>query len=107
MSIYVIVTRDFTSRAQQRVNTLSGLVALVSNTILCYILIPRFGINGAAMATAVSYAAGSAFLISVFLKVSRLPLSDLIVPQENDVRYFVEVLKKLAKKLPGGASPTP
>lgn len=104
MSIYVIVTRDFTSRAQQRVNTLSGLVALISNSILCYILIPRFGINGAAMATAFSYAAGSAFLISVFLKVSGLRLADLIIPQGDDFRYIGEVLVKLMKRLPGTAT---
>ena len=29
MSIFVIITRDFTARQKQRVNTVSGLLALV------------------------------------------------------------------------------
>ena len=31
MAIFVIITRDFTARQKQRVNTVSGLLALVAN----------------------------------------------------------------------------
>ncbi len=107
MSIYVIVTRDFTSRAKQTINTTSGLVALISNAILCYLLIPRFGITGAAMSTAISYFAGCVVLIAVFLRESGLPLSDLLIPKRGDVEYFVSVIKKIAKRIPGAGSILP
>lgn len=104
MSIYVIVTRDFTSRAQQAINTYSGLVALVVNAILCWVWIPKYGITGAAMATTVAYAAACVVLVAVFLRESGLPLLDLLVPQREDVRYAVSVLKKVAKRIPGAGS---
>jgi stage V sporulation protein B len=107
MSIYVIVTRDFTSRAQQTVNTTSGLIALVTNTALCWLLIPPYGITGAAMATAIAYLSACLVLMTVFVRESGLPLGDLLVPKRGDVEYFVEVLKKIAKKIPGAAALLP
>ncbi len=107
MSIYVIVTRDFTSRAQQAVNTVSGLIALIVNAGLCWTLIPLYGINGAAMSTAIAYAAAAVVLLTVFLRESRIPIGDLFVPKREDVEYFVGVLRKVAKKIPGAASLIP
>jgi hypothetical protein len=45
MAIFVILTRSFTARGKQRVNTASGIVALVVNVLNLY-LIPRYGITG-------------------------------------------------------------
>ena len=107
MSMYVIITRDFTSRAKQRINTTSGLIALISNAVLCYLLIPRYGIVGAAMATATSYGAACVVLVAFFMKESRLGLVDLFVPKRADFEYFIRVLKKMAKRIPGAAAVLP
>jgi O-antigen/teichoic acid export membrane protein len=101
MSIYVIVTRDFTSRAKQRINTLSGLAALGSNIALNLILIPSHGVIGAAMATALSYTIGLILLLSFFLYESGVPLRALIIPTREDLEYFADVAKKLLKRVPG------
>ncbi len=103
MSIYVIVTRDFTSRAKQRINTMSGLVALGSNAALNLVLIPSHGIVGAAMATALSYTAACVVLISFFLYESGLSLKDVIIPTKGDVEYYIDVLTRMARKVPGAA----
>jgi O-antigen/teichoic acid export membrane protein len=107
MSIYVIVTRDFTSRAKQRINTVSGLVALASNAVLNVLLIPPLGIVGAAMATAFSYAAACVVLIVFFLRESGLTLSDLIIPTGEDIKYFIDVGTRLARRVPGAAKYLP
>ncbi len=103
MSIYVIVTRDFTSRAKQRINTMSGLVALGSNAILNVLMIPTMGIVGAAMATAISYAAACLVLITFFLRESGLSLRDVIIPKRSDVDYYAEVLTMMARRIPGAS----
>jgi len=107
MSMFVIITRDFTSRAEQRINTLSGLVALITNATLCYFLIPPLGIVGAAMATAAAYTAACAVLVAFFLAESGLSLGELFVPKRDDFEYFVGVLKKLAKRIPGATAVLP
>ena len=52
MSIFVIITRDFTARGKQRVNTAAGLLALATNIALNVYLIPRQGIVGASLRSA-------------------------------------------------------
>ncbi len=99
MSIYVIITRDFTSRAEQGINTFSGVIALVVNATFNYVLIPRYGIVGAAVATAVSYAAGCVTLVWFFLRESGFPLTQILIPRREDVDYFGEVLRGVRRRV--------
>jgi len=88
MAIFVMITRDFTARSRQVVNTVSGLVALVVNVALNIYLIPRYGIVGAAFATAVAYWAACVILIRFFCLESGLSWASVLVPTAEDFRYF-------------------
>jgi O-antigen/teichoic acid export membrane protein len=94
MAIFVIVTRDFTSRGKQRVNTAAGILALVVNIALNLTMIPRYGIVGAAIATAIAYTGACVILIAFFRAESRLSLSDVLVPKREDVDYFVGAVRR-------------
>ncbi len=94
MSLYVIITRDFTSRGRQQVNIVAGLLALASNVGLDILLIPRIGIVGGAVATAVSYSSACLLLIIFFLLDSRLSLLDLLIAKSDDVRYFRDLAQR-------------
>jgi len=107
MSIYVIVTRDFTSRAKQNINTISGLVALGSNVLFNWMFIPPYGVIGAAMATALSYTAGLVLLLAFFMWESGVRLRDLIIPRRDDFAYAVGVLRSVVKRIPGAAALLP
>ena len=88
MSIFVIITRDFTARQKQRVNTVAGLLALATNVALNVVLIPTWGIVGASFATAVAYSGACVILIYFFLHESGLRWADVIVPTRDDIAYF-------------------
>ena len=88
MSIFVIITRDFTARQKQRVNTVAGVLALVTNVALNIVLIPTQGIVGASLATAVAYTAACVILIYFFLRESGLHWAAVVVPTRDDVSYF-------------------
>jgi O-antigen/teichoic acid export membrane protein len=94
MSIFVIITRDFTARSKQRVNTAAGVLALIGNIVLNIYVIPRYGITGAAFSTAVSYTAACVLLIAFFLWESRRSLAEVIIPRREDLRYFVAVAQR-------------
>jgi len=91
MSIFVIITRNFTSRQKQRVNTAAGLLALVANVGLNLYLIPAYGIVGAAMATAIAYSGACVILVAAFQRESGLPLRSVIVPTREDLVYFADI----------------
>lgn len=94
MSIFVIITRDFTARQKQRVNTVSGLLALASNVALNIVLIPTWGIVGASFATAVAYSGACVILIYFFLRESGLRSVDVIVPTRDDIAYFSGIAQR-------------
>ncbi|MFN8642491.1 MAG: flippase [Candidatus Binatia bacterium] len=95
MSIFVIITRDFTARQKQRVNTVAGLLALVSNVALNVFLIPRQGIVGASLATAIAYSGACVILIHFFLAESGLRWPAVVVPTREDVAYFTAVARRV------------
>jgi O-antigen/teichoic acid export membrane protein len=102
MSVFVILTRDFTSRGKQRVNILAAILALIANISLNVYLIPAMGIVGAAMATAVSYTGASLLLLVFFSIESRTsPLSTLI-PQRDDFAYFWTTARQVVARLTRG-----
>ncbi len=94
MSIFVIITRDFTARGKQRVNTTAGLLALATNVLLNIYLIPRQGIVGASFATAVAYTAACVVLLIAFVKESGMGWATLFVPTRDDVEYFGGIAKR-------------
>lgn len=100
MALFVIVTRDFTARSKQRVNTTAGLLALAANVALNLYLIPRYGIVGAAFATAAAYSAACAVLMYFFRAESGLPWTSVLVPTRDDIGYLVGLARR-------GVSATP
>jgi O-antigen/teichoic acid export membrane protein len=94
MSIFVIITRDFTARGKQRVNTTAGLLALVTNVALNVYLIPRQGIVGASLATAIAYTAACVVLMIAFVQESGLRWTSLFLPTRDDVEYFSGIVRK-------------
>jgi O-antigen/teichoic acid export membrane protein len=93
-SVFVMLTRDFTSRNQQGVNIAAGIPALVSNVALNLFLIPAFGILGAAMATALSYSAACVILLVLYLPRAHLSLADVLIPKREDFRFFWNLLRR-------------
>lgn len=99
MSIFVILTRDFTSQNRQRVNIAAGVPALALNIGLNVVLIPRFGIVGAAMATAISYAVACVVLLAFLLPRASLPLRAVLVADREDLRYFAGLLRRATRRV--------
>lgn len=87
MSIFTILSRDFTSRNRQRVNINAGLTALVSNVALNIALIPVMGISGVALATSLAYMMAAIMLLIPFRYDSGLSMREVLVPNAEDVRF--------------------
>jgi len=86
MAVFTILSRDFTSRNRQGVNIFSGLVALGLNLGLNLVLIPVWGIVGAALSTAIAYVVAAALLLVFFRVESGLTIRETLLPTAQDVR---------------------
>lgn len=96
MSVFVILTRDFTSQNRQRVNIAAGVPALVFNVALNFFMIPALGIVGAAMSTAISYSAACVVLLIFYLPQARLSLPEVLIVNTEDLRFFRDIVRRAA-----------
>lgn len=94
MAIFVIITRSFTARSKQVVNTAAGMLALAVNIALNVYLIPRYGIVGAAVATAIAYSGACLLLIGFFSAQSGIGWSQVLLPRGSDLRYILGIAQR-------------
>lgn len=59
----------------------------------CLVLIPRWGLSGAALASAIAYAAATAGQTWYFCKVTGIAARALWLPQKADIGYIIEVIR--------------
>jgi O-antigen/teichoic acid export membrane protein len=78
---------------------LLGMTLVVPPTLVGYFLIiPKFGVNGAAVAASLSYAATGIVLALLFFQVfGRLPLRQL-VPRLSELRDYRWLLRRILRR---------
>jgi O-antigen/teichoic acid export membrane protein len=92
ISLYQILSRNFTSRNRQQVNIVAAGVALAVNATSNLILIPRFGIVGAALSTAISYSLAAGILLTVFVRESGRSVRHTVMVGAADLARYPQLL---------------
>ncbi len=89
-------TQYFASKGNFHIATIASTIGLIPTLVLGLLLIPRYGITGAAISTSLSYTI--IFLIEYyyFRKYSKAKLKDLI-PKKEDFNYFISLIKTIKK----------
>ncbi|MDQ7827145.1 MAG: oligosaccharide flippase family protein [Candidatus Eremiobacteraeota bacterium] len=81
-----------------------GLLSLLAwinvalNCVFCMILVPSFGIAGAALSTSVTCILGTAFVVYLFHRITAVPLRSLLVVQREDLAALKDVIASFKKK---------
>ncbi len=104
ISLYQILTRNFTSQNRQQVNIVAASVALGVNTTLNLILIPRFGIVGAAASTAVSYSLAAITLLFLFVRESGGSVRGTVIIRGEDLARYPSMLLAAGNRFRGARS---
>lgn len=92
ISLYQILSRNFTSRNRQQVNIIAAGVALAVNATSNLILIPRFGIVGAALSTAISYSLAAGILLTVFVRDSGRSVRQTVLVTMDDLARYSQLV---------------
>jgi O-antigen/teichoic acid export membrane protein len=104
ISLYQILTRNFTSRNRQQVNIVAAAIALGVNTTMNLLLIPRLGILGAAVSTAVSYTLAAIMLLVVFVRESGTSVRSAILIDAADLARYPRMVLAAGARLRGAGS---
>lgn len=97
MSIYKVLTRNFSSRNRQQVSIMAASISLIVNIGLNFILIPRYGIEGAAIASTVSYFLAGAILVFAVNRESNISISRILFINRTDMMAYLNIVSRLAK----------
>jgi O-antigen/teichoic acid export membrane protein len=85
LSLGKIMTSYISGRGKPGPVSVGATITLILNLVANVILIPRYGIVGAAAASLISYTAMTAMMVVVACRVSGLSPADLIVPRKAEL----------------------
>ena len=99
MSVYKVIVRNFSSRNRQQVSVFAAVIALSLNILLNFYLIPKYGIEGAAVASTISYGVASTILIAKLKIESGIALHNMLLINNRDLNDYKKVINLIAAKM--------
>lgn len=100
-SVVAILSRYIVGRGRPGTGTLVLLAGLAVNVAANLALIPRFGINGAAAASSISYGATAIVSLAVFRRLSGRGLAETVIVRPSDIRALRAAWRALLERLRG------
>lgn len=101
-----VISGDLSGRGRPGLSsTLTGATAVLT-VVLDLVLIPPFGVVGAATASAVAYIAFGVLSLRAQSRVTGVSVRDLIVPTRADLAMYPAAVRSLLHSRRGGRGPT-
>ena len=97
LGINKVLASDLTGRGFPQYSTYAAFFSLIFTIIFDFLLIPRFGINGAALASSISYMISALIIIYLFIKTTGVRPLDLLILRAGDIVDYRRVLKVFHK----------
>jgi len=97
LAVCKVLASDLGGRGLLVYNSLASLAGLLATILLDLVLIPRWGIYGAAVASSISYTLSTAVTLIVYTRVSRHSTRDVLVPRREDWARFVTYGRRVSQ----------
>jgi len=78
-----VLSNDIAARGRPELNTYSAALEVGINLVANLVLIPKMGINGAALATTLAYTCDAAVKVAVFSRLNRSRWWELFTPGDD------------------------
>ncbi len=98
LSIAKILTSDLAGRGRPEFGTFSSIISLLINIPLNLLLIPKWGIKGAAFSSTIAYIVSTLIVLISFLRISNNSLLNILLLQRNDLKNYKHIIKKIFNK---------
>lgn len=94
-SVARVLGNDIAARGRPLLNSAVAAVSVVCNVVLNVFLIPRYGIEGAAWASTISYSVLFAATVVIYRRITEMPLRALVVLSRADGARYLRLLRRL------------
>jgi O-antigen/teichoic acid export membrane protein len=100
MGMEKVLSSHITGSGRPIVTTYAAVASLLINIGVNLVLVPRWGISGAAIASTISYSLGAAVLLLYFLRKSKYHVGDALLIRMADIKLYPAELKKALAAVP-------
>ncbi|WP_077619737.1 flippase [Bacillus sinesaloumensis] len=97
-SVDRILSNDLAGRGKPEINMNVSIVTVVSNIVLNILLVPHYGIIGAAASTSVTYSLATVIKLFIFKKQTGVKIYKLLIIQSEDYQFYARILKKVKRR---------
>lgn len=91
LSINKVLCNELIGRGKPIIGTIAAVVSLVINIPLNLLLIPMWGISGAAFASTVSYSVCTVVPLIAFMRISQNSLFDTLIIKPQDLKIYTSI----------------
>ncbi len=95
LSMSKVMTGYFSGKGEPQFGSISSAGAFLVTIVGNFLLIPRLGIDGAAITSSISYSVGAAIVLYYFLKRTPLSMTSLFVFRKSDMTLAISSLRRL------------
>lgn len=88
-----IINVDFAAQGKPQINIYLNLMALIITVISNFLLIPRFNLVGAAIATSISFVIWFSVSLLIYCKITRTGVREYLSPKINDLSFIINFKK--------------
>lgn len=104
-SVVAVLSRYLSGRGRPGLGTLILLFGLAANVAANLVLVPRYGILGAAIASSLSYGLTALIMLTVFVRVSGRGVVETLIVRPSDVAAAYAVARALIRRVSGHRRP--
>jgi len=90
-----VLANDLSARGKPMLNTWAIGISVFLNIFLNILWIPKWGINGAALATTISYLVMFVVTIIFYTRISGNKTKDIILLKKNDFKFYKEIMHRV------------
>jgi O-antigen/teichoic acid export membrane protein len=98
LTIFKVMNMDLAGKGMPSVSLKAMVPGLFINGVANWLLIPKYGANGAALASTISYSISSLLFLHFYSKAVKIPIRKIFAFNKQDWAFIEPMLQKLIKK---------
>lgn len=91
-AVWKILANDIIAQGHPFQYSYASAATLLTMIAMDLYLIPRYGVNGAAIASTVSYTAGTVAMIVLYVRITKNTVKSLLVPVRSDYLFLKDLI---------------
>lgn len=97
LTIYKVMNMDLAGKGKPWISMKAMLPTLLLNILLNILFIPKYGANGAALSSTISYSIAGVLFLHYYSKEVEIPIKKILKYKKSDFNPLISILKKIKK----------